>query len=262
MPIRLPSTGYPRAEHGRRWLLSLLLVALAWQAARLVWMLAVAPTPIGEPAAAAASDPVAFTTIGDPFFRTGITGPVTTSVNGLTLFGVRLSPTPASAILQLEGEPQVVVMQGEPLANGMRLQEVAAGHVILLDAAGGAHRVDMPPPSAEDPPQAPPASLPASAPPASTAPPSPAAVLDQAGLVPRQENGRTTGYSIVPRGNVTLLQQAGLRAGDIVTAINGNALTPERMAELKDELEGGDAATLTIERDGQPQTIQLRTKPL
>ena len=34
------------------------------------------------------------------------------------------------------------------------------------------------------------------------------------------------------------------------------------MAELQDELQGGDEATLTIERDGQTQTIQLRTKPL
>lgn len=247
----------------RQWLPPLLLAALAWQAARLTWMLAVPPFPIGEaPPATAPAAPVAFAAIGDPFFRTGMAGPVATSATGVVLFGVRLSPAPASAILQWDGEPQGVVVEGERMANGMRLEAVHAGHVVLLDAAGGTHRVDMPPPDAPGEHTPSPAALAASSPPTPVAAPSPAALLGQSGLVPQQQDGRIKGYSIVPRGNEALLQQAGLRAGDIVTAVNGNALTPERMAELQDELQGGDEATLTIERDGQTQTIQLRTKPL
>ncbi len=43
-------------------------------------------------------------------------------------------------------------------------------------------------------------------------------------LNPVREDGRTTGYKIVPRNDAGILQQVGLQDGDIVTVINGTRI--------------------------------------
>ncbi|OHE86324.1 MAG: hypothetical protein A2579_09025 [Lysobacterales bacterium RIFOXYD1_FULL_69_11] len=72
-------------------------------------------------------------------------------------------------------------------------------------------------------------------------------------------DGRIDGYTLIPRGDDALVRQAGLRAGDVVVAINGNTLTPERLGELESDLAGRDAVELTVLRDGTTRTLTLRT---
>ena len=183
--------------------------------------------------------------------------------SGITLFGVRLSPPPASAILQVEGGPQVSLGLGEALENGWRLAEVAGDHVVLEDGAGQRRRIDLAPVPLEPAAMPAPATSPAQSPtPTATPSISPAALVEQAGLVPATRDGRVTGYTLVPRGDAAVLRQAGLQPGDVLTAVNGNALDAERLGELQEELARSGEATLTVERDGQSQTLKIRTKPL
>ncbi|HET6632046.1 MAG TPA: type II secretion system protein N [Rhodanobacteraceae bacterium] len=53
-----------------------------------------------------------------------------------------------------------------------------------------------------------------------------------------------------------LLTQAGLRAGDLVTAVNGTPLdSPARGQQLAQQLSGATSVQLTVLRDGQPRTV-------
>ncbi len=242
-------------------LLGLLLVLLAWQAARLAWLILVPPAPIGEPAAQAIASSARLASAQSLFAAAAM--PASTQ-SGITLFGVRLSPPPASAILQVEGGPQVSLGLGETLENGWRLAEVAGDHVVLEDATGQRRRLDLAPMPIE--PSASPAAattLPSASPtPSATPSISPEALVQQAGLVPATRDGRITGYTLVPRGDAAVLRQAGLQPGDVLTAVNGNPLDAERITELQEELARSGEATLTVERDGQPQTLKIRTTPL
>lgn len=249
-----------RPEKLRGLLPPLLLALLAWQAARLFWILASPPAPVGAlapaPVAVAAA---AFAPVADPFFRTGpANGLVAVAPSELRLFATRLTPAPASAILQWKEAPQAVLLLGEALDNGMVLAEVHTGHVLLRDAAGGSHRLELPATEAAAPASPPPASaLPSAAPPAAAAV-APAELLQGAGLLPAAGGG----YTVVARGDGQALRQAGLQAGDVLMSVNGSPLTPETLTRLQDELSAGDQATLTVQRGGKTQTLQFRTRPL
>lgn len=75
---------------------------------------------------------------------------------------------------------------------------------------------------------------------------------------PFMPNGQLKGYRIYPGPNRQQFAALGLRAGDLVTEINGIALNnPAQGMEVFRSL--GDAAqvTVTVERDGQPQVLSL-----
>ena len=75
---------------------------------------------------------------------------------------------------------------------------------------------------------------------------------------PFMPNGQLKGYRIYPGPNRQQFASLGLRAGDLVTEINGVALNnPAQGMEVFRSL--GDAAqvTVTLERDGQPQVLSL-----
>ncbi|HBD21095.1 MAG TPA: general secretion pathway protein, partial [Arenimonas sp.] len=92
----------------------------------------------------------------------------------------------------------------------------------------------------------------------------PRQLLAEAGLRPRLRNGRLDGFTLIQRGDGRTLRSAGLRSGDVLLAVNGEELTPERMAELGQMLQSGavagGATTLTLERDDQRHTITLQTE--
>jgi type II secretory pathway component PulC len=56
-----------------------------------------------------------------------------------------------------------------------------------------------------------------------------------------------------------MLGRAGLAAGDVLVALNGNRLTPERYSEIEQELTGSSQVQLTVERGSQTRTITLQT---
>jgi len=82
--------------------------------------------------------------------------------------------------------------------------------------------------------------------------------LDVVRPQPFMPNGQLKGYRIYPGPNRQQFAALGLRAGDLVTEINGIALNnPAQGMEVFRSL--GDAAqvTITVERDGQPQVLSL-----
>jgi general secretion pathway protein C len=72
--------------------------------------------------------------------------------------------------------------------------------------------------------------------------------------------GKLSGYRIFPGGRNSLnaFNQLGLRAGDLITAVNGTALDdPNRATEVMQTLSNAGSATVTVNRNGQPQEVNL-----
>jgi general secretion pathway protein C len=86
----------------------------------------------------------------------------------------------------------------------------------------------------------------------------PARLLGQAGLRPRMRGARLDGFTVSGAGDAAVLRAAGLQAGDVILAVNGQPLDSlERIAALRSQLANSAGAELRIERDGQVQTSTL-----
>src|SRR3546814_9180242 len=87
--------------------------------------------------------------------------------------------------------------------------------------------------------------------------PAVAALMASANVLPVSENGRLIGVRLrVP--DPTLLERVGLRADDVITAVNGIPLDgPERRAELEAALHAGGVVTLTVRRDGSDRPVSV-----
>src|SRR5882672_8825582 len=72
--------------------------------------------------------------------------------------------------------------------------------------------------------------------------------------------GKLNGYRIFPggRANLSTFTQLGLRPGDLVTAVNGTQLDDvNRGNEILQTLSSAASATLTVQRNGQSQDLNL-----
>jgi S1-C subfamily serine protease len=58
------------------------------------------------------------------------------------------------------------------------------------------------------------------------------------------------------------LYEAGLREGDVITQINGESVTPQTFADMLRDMQPNSTATLTIERDGEAQDIEIESRLL
>ncbi len=77
---------------------------------------------------------------------------------------------------------------------------------------------------------------------------------------PFMPNGELKGYRIYPGRNRETFVALGLQPGDLVTEINGMLLNnPAQAMELFRSLADTTSVTVTIERNGQPQTLTLDT---
>jgi general secretion pathway protein C len=89
-----------------------------------------------------------------------------------------------------------------------------------------------------------------------------------AGLVrvqPVFNQGKLTGYRIFPGGShgSTTFNQLGLRAGDLILAVNGTPLDDAGKAmEVLQTLSSAATATVTVSRNGQPQEVNLNLATL
>lgn len=237
-----------------RWLEATLLALLALQAARLLWLLLPA-SPIGE-----AVQPVSGASIGlptiDMFYRNEMPTDAPAAASGYSLRGVRISADGGSAILVDTDGHQQAYKVGEHVAPGLVLERVGRGHVSLR-GAGGLQRLELPALGEGTNPAALPTSLATSSTASDASAIDPASLLAQAGLSANAGGG----YTINPRGDSGPLQAAGLQAGDVIEAIDGQDLTAERIGALQDEIAPGKAVSLTIRRNGQTRTITLPAKP-
>lgn len=245
---------------------ALLLLGLALLGARLAWQLVTPVGPFGAvPAAASAplaADPAlaarAFSLGGAP----AAAGPAA-DASGLTLYGVRQGSAPgrSTAILGQASAGQASYAVGDEVAPGITLVSVGPAHVVL-SRDGSRFRLSLPvaPPSV-----ARAAALPASAPavqapaPAGEAPKvDPTLLLAQTGLRPRLRDGQPDGYTMIPRGSGEQFRRAGLQPGDVLLTVNGESLTPERMAEIEPLLRSSPSAVVTLERGGERLTLTLQ----
>ena len=130
---------------------------------------------------------------------------------------------------------------------------------VVLDGPAGLTRLALPGAAAPSP--AVPAPLPAGAPVPDGSRVDPKQLFAEAGLRPRLRGGRLDGFTVIARGEGRTLRSAGLQSGDVLLAVNGQALTPERLTELGDLLEAGRqpgaSTTLTLERGDTRHTITL-----
>jgi general secretion pathway protein C len=89
-----------------------------------------------------------------------------------------------------------------------------------------------------------------------------------AGLVriqPVFSQGKLTGYRIFPGGTKgsTAFTQLGLKAGDLIEAVNGTALDDAgRAMEVLQTLSSSATATVTVSRNGQSQEVNLNLSTL
>jgi general secretion pathway protein C len=86
-------------------------------------------------------------------------------------------------------------------------------------------------------------------------------LLDQVmRTVPSYDNaaGKLRGFRAYPGRNRSIFNKLGLKPGDLVTAINGQALDdPQRSQEVFNTIQTSDHVTVTLERGGQKQDITL-----
>ena len=261
----------------------LLLAGLAVQCARLFWVLV---TPVGalgpwQPVRSGFSgSPTAVLQGFDPFFRlSGGADNKTVVVTSLqlTLFGTRVNEAMGggSAIIAGPDGLQQSFAVGDEITPGVTLKAVAFDHVtidrggaaedLFLDQSGAVSAVEPPPQTGTVPsllPNAP--NLPA----LPNAPPpnvpgargglSPAQLRADIGFIPRVDGGKISGLVVRPQGSGAAFRQAGLREGDVITAINGRPVTGQGDVEqLGAQIGKGGTIPVTVERGNDTLSLSL-----
>jgi len=244
-----------------------LLAALAAQAARLTWAVVTPVSPLGDwrPAEAAVpAAPAAALAAFDPF-RSGaaVAGPAAVTSLAVKLFGVRVDDATGggSAIVAGPDDMQRSVSVGEEVAPGVRLKAVSFDHV-TLDRGGAAEELYLDQSAAPPAADAAPGTV-AGGPPGPAPTPAPAgvpaaSVRTDIGFIPRIDGGRLNGLTVRSQGSGAAFRAAGLREGDVVTAIGGRPVTGAGdLDRVQRDYAGGGSVPLTVERDGRPVPLAL-----
>lgn len=258
----------------------LLLAVLAAQVARLVWALATPVGPLGDwrPAtpvvAGVAADALASF---DPFFRLepGTAAPSTVTSLQLTLFGTRIDEAQGggSAIIAGPDGVQKSIAVGEEVAPGVRLRAVAFDHV-TLDRSGATEDLFLdqskPAPAVAPPVGTGPGPVPGpvTGPVPGSVPGAPAAgmpvgrIRAEIGFIPRIDGGRVSGLAVRAQGTGALFRQAGLREGDVVTAIGGRPIAgADDLDRIFADFRGGGNIPIVVERGGQTLPLAITVTP-
>lgn len=272
-----PGVGRARLRRGIEIGLALLLLI---QVARLVWVF-LAPSAVSTEVAVTvpgttAPDYSIFQRF-DAFFRTGAPGALGEATaqgsSQMRLFGVRADGAGGgSAIIGLADGRQVSVGVGEEIEPGLILRSVAGDHVVMARGESLSRLMftelpmgaaTPPPPPAEQQVVTPQGAAPAEA--SQAAAPSgpsvdPARLMAQAALRPRMQGLGINGFTVSGTGDGSALAAAGLRSGDVILAVNGQALdSPARIAGLRGQLSNSTSAEIRFERNGVEQTTTIRT---
>ncbi|OJU17492.1 MULTISPECIES: type II secretion system protein N [unclassified Sphingomonas] len=252
-----------------------LLGLLAFQAARLVWVAVTPVAPVGEWRASVPTIPAAPGDVlrgFDPFYRLegGGDAPAVVTSLRLTLFGTRVDEASGrgSAIIAGPDGIQKSVAVGEEIIPGVTLKEVAFDHVtidrggaredLFLDQSAGTANAASPgvapAPGAVPPPVA------------GNPPPGGGITISrfraEVGFVPRIEGGKIAGLVVRSQGSGAAFRAAGLKEGDIITAVGGRSISnPADLDIIAGGLNGGGTLSLTVQRDGQSIPLSLAVAP-
>ncbi|MGV9010482.1 type II secretion system protein N [Brevundimonas sp.] len=276
-----PGVGRTRLRRGIEIGLALLLLV---QVARLVWLFLAPPAVSTEVAVTSPGTTVPDYSVFqrfDAFFRTGAPGALGEATaqgsSQMRLFGVRADGSGGgSAIIALADGRQVSVGVGEEIEPGLILRSVAGDHVVMARGESLSRLMftelpmgaaTPPPPPAEQQVVTPQGSAPSEVgqgAAAATAPSDPSVdpvrLMAQAGLRPRMQGLGINGFTVSGAGDGAALAAAGLRSGDVILAVNGQALdSPARIASLRGQLSNSTSAEIRFERNGVEQTTTIRT---
>lgn len=244
----------------------LLLLALAWQLARLVWVVLTPVGPLGDWRPAAPELPAAPANIAatfDPFFRLSGAGagPVVVTELNLKLFGTRADQATGrgSAIIGLPDGSQQSFAVGDQILPGVTLTAVSFDGITI--ARGGAAEqlfLDQSTP-AQTVSAVPTGSSAAIAPPAPQGQATAAALVAGTQLSPRIAEGAVTGVTLQPTGDGAAFRAAGLQPGDVLVSVNGqpirDAADAQRFGQIIQQ-DGG--AGIEVERGGARVALRVQ----
>ena len=275
------------------WVSLLLVVAIAWQLAKIVWLLVPAPAtgdvveaPAGVPGSATAGGPSTdVQAIADKHLfgfadETDVPVPVRaldedlsdTRLTNLVLKGTIASDVPefSVAVIADGTAEQRVYVIGDSLGSGTTLHAVYPDRVVLNEN-GALTNLRLPTdfPAAAAPPARRSAATRQAARNNNANSLQNALTRNLSKLsdvirpTPYLVNGEQAGYRVYPGRNRQQFAALGLRPGDLIKDIDGQSLTdPTQAMQIFQSLGSTDQVTVTVERNGQPETIVLKTSQL
>lgn len=241
-----------------------LMALLAWQVARLIWVVVTPVDPVGRwrlPQAGMGAGAEAMLRGFDPFFRLSAAAPgapatVVTPLQ-LTLFGTRLDGASGrgAAIIAGADNVQASYAVGDEVAPGVTLKQVVFDHVVLvrggrdetlfIDQSAGAAAAAATGGQGAPAPAAPAGGSPAKP----DAPVTAARLRSEIGFIPRIDGGKVSGLVVRPQGDGMLFKRIGFKEGDIVTQIGGRPISgPADIEALQVQFAKGGNISLTVER--------------
>ena len=276
------------------WVTLLLVIAIGWQIARILWMLVPAPAagdavvpPMELPAATAVSGSGANVQniasnhmFGEADATDEAAAPppvvednlVDTRLTNLVLKGTIASDTPefSVAVIADGNAEQRVYEIGDAVGSGASLHAVYAERVVLNEN-GALTNLKLP---SEFPAGRATQTRRTTSPTRQTRQNDTASIqnvvtenlsklTDVIRPTPYLVNGKQAGYRVYPGRNRQQFAALGLRPGDLIKDIDGQSLTdPTQAMQVFQSLGTAEQVTVTVERNGQPQTIVLKTSQL
>ena len=278
-----------------RWVTLVLVVGIAWQLARIVWLMMPGPAsgmPIAAPtvqvaaSTAATAQPnvrmIAATHLfgeADPDDAVAeAAAPATSDLDALpdarvafTVKGIVSATDPKSsvAIIADQSKEENVYKVGALIQPGTTLHEIH-DHLIVIRQNGALYKLELP----KEFPQGTPnirRSTPAVSRTVSGNKQSIQNVVSQnvsklADVIrptPYFVGGQQQGYRVYPGRDRKQFAKLGLRPGDLIKDIDGAALTdPQQAMQIFENLGNAEQVSVTVERNGQPQTLILKTSQL
>ena len=273
------------------WITLLLACVIAWQLANIVWMLVpgtsvgdpviipAGQAPIGKPATGGADvQSIADTHIfGEadaedappPVFTEGYAN-VEESRANLELRGTLASPYDdmSAAIIYDGTREEKVYLIGDPIVGRTKLHDVLPEYVVL-DENGNLTRLSLPeefkqaavtPVRRQTTPRASQANTESIQ---SVVSQNVARLADVIRPTPYFVNGQQQGYRVYPGRDRRQFAALGLRPGDLIKDIDGQSLSdPTQAMKIFQSLGSSSQVSVTVERDGQPEVIVLKTDQL
>ncbi len=277
-------------ERGPVLLTLVLVLAIAWQLAQLTWLLVPRPTPVAMPIAPTgqSSSIQTASTVDTAEIRgwhlfgdydappsvvlpreTGLDTSDKTALN-LMLIGVVAydDPRQGLAIIRDAGKDDKLYLVGEPISGSTKLAGVESTRVILDEGGRNTYLAlpefdELPPPTRGRTSTRRTQSSNRVANLRRDLKNNPAKFTDIVRPQPHYANGELRGYRVYPGRQRARFSQLGLRPGDLVTEINGTAMNdPAQGIEVMRSLEGSDQISVTVERNGQPETLSFSLSQL
>lgn len=280
-------------RHVPPWVSLLLVIAIAWQIAKIIWLLIPGPA-VGDPvalpgSAAAGRSSIAGTDVqaiasthmfGVADQQSADAAPVIAEDDNLVdtrLTNLSLKGTVASAIPEFSvaviadgNQDEKVYAIGDAIGSNVKLHAVYADRVVLNEN-GALTNLKLPREFTAS------RSTPARR---TTTNVRQATSSDSSSIqqvlsqnltrlsdvirpTPYFVNGQQSGYRVYPGRNRQQFASLGLRPGDLIKDIDGQSLTdPTQAMQIFQALGTSDQVTVTVERNGQPETIILKTSQL